>query len=79
MKGNRRTRGKLKEARGKLKEQRGKLESIFWKVMFSGKLPSQEHINFFIKILSKECKKQSRKGGSPQDPKNQPTLHNNLT
>ncbi len=86
------TRGKLKEAKGKLKETRGKLQETRgkWKetrgtfletkiiFQFSGKLQSQKASVSLLNSLSKKCKKQSRKGGTPQGPKIQPTLHNNL-
>ena len=42
---NRKNKGskrKIKETRGKIKETREKLESMFWKVVFSTKLPAHE-------------------------------------
>ena len=64
------TRGNLKEAREKLKETSGKPETIFWKVVFSTKLPSHEASVSWLKSLLTKGKKQSHKGGSPQGPQN---------
>ena len=59
------TRGKVKETRGKLKETKGNLESIFWKVVFSTKLPSHETSVSWLKSVLKKCEKTIPQRGCP--------------
>ena len=69
IKGNKRNnkelRWQLKEIRGQSKEIRGTLESIFWKVIFSGKLSLQKASVSLLKSVWQKCKKTVPQRGCP--------------